>query len=215
MYSRQPWARVMQSFWLLIVMGFVVCCPSAIAQDQTQLQELWRKKVPEARKQFADFLKSRKSKSYMSSTTSRFLLNGKMRPFHTQQVVKRTGSFWLFSTEGDPDNPINPNNNQCYGFNSKYAFMIKKSKNGKDWAIQNITEVTPDLDENSLFGMKFNVVQVSENGESEGLRAFVNAMFDSLDKSNVSILLLTGTRVAVQRAFALLVFVVTPFVRRR
>lgn len=189
MSCRRTWLWVLGSLCMDIVAEFIICCSIGIAEDKDRIQEIWRKKVPDETKRFFDSLKSRETKSYTYSAVNTLPVDGKLRSFNARKVMKRNGPFWLICQDGDADNPMTSTVKRCYGSNSKYAFVLKGSKSGKDWVVHNITEITPDLDEQT----RFNIGLKSDKGE--GRRATVNSSFDSFDKDSVFILLFSGTTV--------------------
>lgn len=160
------------SFGMAIVIGYVVCFGTAMALDQDQLQAIWKKKVPEEAKQLSDRLKSRIT-AKDSSITNRITLNDVPQNLHIRLVLKRKGYFYLFSTENSSADP--GTHGDCHGINSKYAFVIRRSKNGKDWVLQKYIETTSDFEEKSLgdvmsfFG--------ADGTRTDGFRNFIDMTF--------------------------------------
>lgn len=173
------WSRsrfiIVSSVSMAIVMGTIFCFGTVIALDQDRLQVIWTTKVPKETEQFSDWLKSRITTKIIS-ITGRTAANEKPQTLHMRLVMKRKGSFYLFSTEDLSANPAI--HGDCHGINSKYAFWIKRSKNGKDWVLHNTVEATSDFDEKSLG----NVMSFfgADGTRTDGYRNFIDMTFSKI-----------------------------------
>lgn len=160
---------------LAVLTGIIFSSRISSAQDRDQLQAVWQKKVREESKQFFNWFKSHATGS-ISTNTIKVLLNGEQQTIKNQQVRKRKGSFYILRSEPFNANPM-AGGSSCYGINSKYAFNLKKAKNGKDWVVQSIVEATPDFDDKKL-GVNMSGVDAATGEKIEGFRGSVNHCFN-------------------------------------
>lgn len=175
MNTNQPNLILVTTFSLALIIGIIFCCRTSSAQDRDQLQVVWQKKVREESKQFFSWFKSHVTGS-TSTNTIKVLLNGERQTIKNQQVMKRNGSFYVSSSEALNASPM-AGSSSCYGINSKYAFNLKKAKNGKDWVIQSLVEVTPDFDDKKL-GVNMSGIDAATREKVVGFRGMVNHCFD-------------------------------------
>lgn len=176
MNQMRNWLLILQAFCAVIIIASRVACGTAIAEDKDELMEIWRKKVPEGTKSYSNWSKSH-LKSRSSTTSAAIVLPGEGKPqpvkIQMRSVMKRNGSFYIYSSEAITPNPMV--SNDCYGINSKYAFALKKSKNGRDWVIKNVVFEKPEFAEKALGG---SMTISTDSGVVHGFRAIVDRAFE-------------------------------------